>query len=352
MPVSLTGMVLFNAFVNGRASADQQYPTTAAATPGTASFGGSMRQTVLGLKFQGPQVMGGGQVSGSLYMDFFGGGGTTLNQLMRLRIASVNIDWKNTTFTAGVDKPLVAPREPESLAQVGFSPLTGAGNLWLWQPQVRVEQRFHFGERAGLRAQLGLYQTSETGAGLPVEYRDSLDKARPGYEGRFEFWFGAGQRRFEIAPGFHVSDTHVLGRSLPSRIATLDWLIRPWERLDFSGAFYSGENVGVLGGLRQGVTVFPNEEVRAIAAKGGWAQLAYRPAPRLSFHLYGGAEDDRNVDLLRGGIARNLVYAGNVIYRLGSNVLAGFEASQTRTTYLGGRTRLNPHYDLSLAYLF
>lgn len=51
-------------------------------------------------------------------------------------------------------------------------------------------------------------------------------------------------------------------------------------------------------------------------------------------------------------MAKNQVYAGNLIYRLGPNVLASFEASQTRTTYLGQGTRLNPHYDLALAYLF
>ena len=54
-------------------------------------------------------------------------GGTSLNQLFRLRLATVDFAWKNTTFTVGQDKPLMAPREPDSLAQVGVSPLTGAG---------------------------------------------------------------------------------------------------------------------------------------------------------------------------------------------------------------------------------
>ena len=44
----------------------------------------------------------------------------------------------------GLEKPIFNPREPSSLAQVGISPLTGTGNLWLWLPQVRVEQDFAF----------------------------------------------------------------------------------------------------------------------------------------------------------------------------------------------------------------
>jgi hypothetical protein len=45
---------------------------------------------------------------------------------------------------------------------VGVSPLTAAGNLWDWNPQVRVEQRFSFGENSGLKAEAGVYETTET----------------------------------------------------------------------------------------------------------------------------------------------------------------------------------------------
>ena len=349
LPVTLTGTLLFNAFLNGRHSGDQ-YPTTASLNPGPATAGASFRQTILGLKYDGPRIAGGAKVTGSLYLDLFGGSGASLNTLLRLRLASVDFAWKNTTLSAAHDKPLLAPREPESLAQLGVSPLTGAGNLWLWQPQFRFEQRFNFGDSAGLRAQLGIYQTSETGTGLPNTI--AFDRARPGYQGRFELWSKIGGGRVEIAPGFHVSDTHTGLASIPSRIFSLDWIVRPTPRLDFTGAFFNGKNIGVLGGLRQGITIFPNGTLRPIEAIGGWAQISVRATGRLTFNWYAGQEDHRNADLVRGNIAKNLVYAGNFIYRLGPNVLASFEASQTRTTYLGSGTRLNPHYDIALAYLF
>ena len=353
MPVTLTGTVLFNAFLNGRYSGGNQYPTAAALASAPASDGASMRQTIIGLRYQGPEILGGGKVNGTLYMDLFGGTGTVLNQMLRLRIAAIGVDWKDTSISFGQDKPIVAPREPESLAQMGVSPLTGAGNLWLWLPQVKLEHRFHFGEQAGLRAQVGIFQTNENSTGISTEYRDTQATARPGWEGRFELWKQfSKERRIEIAPGFHASDTHVLGQTAPSRIFTMDWLIRPTRQFDFSGAFFTGENVGPLGALRQGVTVFGDHTVRSIGSSGGWGQLSWRATPRLTFNIYAGQEDDRNRDLVAGNISKNFVYAGNFIYRLGTNILASFEASQSRTIYVGSGLRLNPHYDIALAYLF
>ena len=351
LPVTLTGTVLFNAFLNGKASG-AEYPVAASRIPGPATIGGTMRQTVLGLRYQGPEILGGAKVSGTLFLDLFAGTGTSLNQLMRLRVATMDLAWKNTTLSFGQDKPIIAPREPDSLAQVGVSPLTGAGNLWLWSPQVRVEHRFAFGESSGLRAQVGLFQTSEVSTGVEAEYLGTLSPARPGYEGRFEWWGERGGRRFEIAPGFHASDTHILGQSVPSRIFSVDWLLRPAPRFDFAGQFFQGENVGIIGGLRQSVTVSHDNTARPVHAVGGWAQLTLRATPRLAFHLFGGQEDDRNSDLEFRSISKNLAYGGNVMYRLGPNVLASFEVSQVRTRYVDLGLRLNPHYDLALAYLF
>ena len=355
LPVTLTGMVLFNAWLNGRASGGQEYPTSASSRSGDPSVGGAtLRQSIIGLKFQGPTVWGGGQVNGSLYLDLFAGSASSLNHLVRLRVATVEIDWKNRSLIVGQDKPIVAPREPNSLAQVGVSPLTAAGNLWLWEPQVRFEERVSLGRQAGLRLQAGVYQTSE-----PSYVSRGGDSAaivpgpRPALEGRFEFWRQLGEgARIEIAPGFHTSTSHVAGVSVPSHLFTLDWLIQPISKVQFTGSFFHGQNAAGIGGLHQGFTVFDDNQVKAIRATGGWAQLSYLATKRLSFNLQGGQESNRGVDLLKGDIHRNLMYAANAIYRLGPNVLLGLEASQVRTSYILGPSRLNNHYDLALGYLF
>jgi hypothetical protein len=356
LPITLTGMVLFNAFLNGRANGGAEYPIVAAPGDNPAQAGGAtISQSVIGLKFQGPQVLGGGQISGSIYADGWGGTpNNSLNHLLRLRTATVEIDWKNTTILAGQDKPIVSPREPNSLAQVAVSPLTGAGNLWLWSPQVRIEQRFAFDQRSGLIAQAGVYETSEPSysarggdeLGLP-----SLP--RPAIEGRFEFWRKLGEgSRLEIAPGFHASTTHAGGFSAPSRLATIDWLIQPVSKLQFTGMFFTGENAAGLGGLHQGFSIVDDIRAVSIGANGGWSQLSYLATTRLTFNFFAGEENDRLADLLPGDIHRNLLYGGNAIYRLGSNVLLGAEVSQVRTNYYLLPSRLNNHYDLSLGYLF
>jgi len=352
LPVSLTGMLLFNAFENGKYGGTAQYPTAAALNRAPASSGASLRQTVLGLKFNGPALPGGGKASGSVYMDFFAGTGTPFNSVMHLRIATIDLAWKNTTISLGQDKPLISPREPSSLAQVGLSPLTGAGNLWDWQPQVRVEQRFNFGESTGLRAQGAIYATAESYPGtLPGVYAGTLERTRPGYEGRFEFFHQAGNMRFEAAPGFHLSTTHVAGDAVASQIASLDWLVRPFAAVEFTGEFFHGQNVSPLG-ARGGFNILPNDGVIPVHSQGEWGQIALFPTARLSFHVYAGEQHDRSSDLAPGSVNRDFVYAGNLMYKLAPNVLAAFEASQARTQYLGSALRLNNHYDLALAYLF
>jgi hypothetical protein len=350
-PVKLTGTLLFNAFLNGKYSDDQQYPTAAQPTSGTSSTGASFRQTVIGLEFAGP-TWAGAKIGGTAYMDFFAGSSSSLGHMVRLRIATMDFEWKNTTLTFGQDKPIISPREPNSLAQVGVSPLTGAGNLWLWQPQARLEQRFSFSETSGLKAQVGMYETSESSTNVPAQYLNSQARGRPGYEGRFAFWrdFGSG-RRIEIAPGFHYSTSHVAGTSVPSTIFSVDWLIAPLAKLQFSGMFFSGKNVAGLGSLRQGYSFF-GDDIVPIHADGGWAQISLPVTPRVTFNVYSGEEADRASDLLAGAISRNLVTAGNFFYRFAPNVLGSFEVSRTQTTYLLIGNRWNNHYDLALAYLF
>lgn len=354
LPITLTGMVLFNAFLNGRANGGAEYPTTAAQGNNSSAAGATFSQSVFGMKFQGPEIFGGGQISGSAYLDAWGGTpSNSLNHLIRLRTATVQIDWKNTTIVAGQDKPIVSPREPNSLAQVAFSPLTAAGNLWLWSPQVRLDQRFAFGQQAGLTAQIGVYETSEPSYSSRGGDTTIASTPRPALEGRFEFWRKFGENaRIEIAPGFHDSTSHAGGFSAPSHLATVDWLIQPISKIQFTGMFFTGENDAGLGGLRQGFTIFNDMRAVSIGANGGWAQLSYFATKRLTFNIFGGEENDRIGDLMGGDIHNNSMYAGNAIYRLGSNVLLGAEVSQVRTNYFLLPSRLNNHYDLSLAYLF
>ena len=350
-PISLTGMLLFNAFLNGRSGGGAEYPVVAGAA-GASTDGATVRQTIIGLKFSGPDLPGGGKASGSIYMDFFGGTSAPYNNLFRIRTAALDLSWKNTTVTVGQDKPIISPREPTSFAQVGISPLTDAGNLWDWNPQVRVEQRFSFGENTGLKAQAGVYETTEDyGSALPAEYSYTLEHSRPAYQGRFEFFHGDDHRRFEVAPGFSVSATRVAGQSVSSRIASIDWLVRPLPIIEFSGEAFNGRDVGGFGAL-PGFDILPSGSLIPVHSHGEWGQIALFPASRLSAHIYAGEQSNRPSNIAPYSVQRNFTYAGNIMYKIAPNVMAALEAAQTRTEYLGSLLRLNNHYDLALAYLF
>jgi len=350
-PIRLTGTLLFNAFSNGAYNGGFQNPTAASLAAGPRNSGGTLRQTVLGLTFHGPQTFLGGTVSGSFYMDFFSGSSASLNHILRIRLATVQLDWPHTTFSVGQDKPLVSRREPNSLAQVGVSPLTNAGNPWLWQPQARIEQRFSLGENTTLKAEAGIFQTSEQ-ANIPADLAARVEVSRPAIEARIGVKHDWGNNRtFEIAPVLHASTTHIGGASIPSRLYGIDWLIKPVSSLEITGMAFHGQNFANLGAIG-GLSVDAANGVIPVHGTGAWIQFRYIATQRLSFNAYGGQQDDRNRDLVAGRIAKNQYYAGNVMYLLAPNVIAAFEVGQARTTYLGVGNRLNNHYDLALGYLF
>ena len=345
-PMRLAGMALFNAFMNSRQSGGVDYPVVAAPT-GPGHDGATVRQSIVGLEFTGPTAVWGGHVHGSVYMDFFAG---ATNSAMRIRTASIGIDWKTRSLAAGLEKPIFNPREPSSLAQVGISPLTGAGNLWLWLPQVRVEQELRLAQNTGIRAQIGAVQTREIG---PYVGAIAPEAVRPAAEGRFNFHHNFDdERRLEFATGFHSSTTHAAGHSIPSNLYSFDWFFNPWKAVEFTGVFYSGQNVAHLGsGTRQGYAIYARYAY-AVQSKGGWGQLTIHALPRLDFHLFTGQVDDNNRDLTAGAIGKNLLYGANAYFRIAPNVLVGLEATQLRTMYIGQGVRINNHYDLALAYLF
>jgi hypothetical protein len=197
-----------------------------------------------------------------------------------------------------------------------------------------------------------VYETTEEyGSAPPSEYAGTLERSRPAYQGRFEFFHGDDHRRFEIAPGFSLSSTHVAGQSVSSTIASIDWLVRPIPLIEFTGEAFNGHDVGGFGAL-PGFDILFSGSVIPIHSHGEWGQIALFPAARLSAHIYAGEQYNRPSEIAAYSVQRNFTYAGNIMYKIAPNVMAALEAAQTRTEYLGSLLRLNNHYDLALAYLF
>ena len=96
-PVRITGMALFNAFLNSHPNGALVVPVVAPAANTALTGGATLRQTILGLDFRGPEIFGGGKIHGFVNMDFFGGSGEPYDSLVRLRTAGIEVNWENTT---------------------------------------------------------------------------------------------------------------------------------------------------------------------------------------------------------------------------------------------------------------
>ncbi|MEZ5352880.1 MAG: hypothetical protein R2762_09610 [Bryobacteraceae bacterium] len=352
-PVKMSGMLLANLFHNGPFAGGNDHPTRAAAVAGRQTGGITFRQSIVGFQYIGGQTLMGGRVRGSVFLDFFEGPNETTNFYpVRVRTASVEVDWATRTLGFVMDKPLFSQRDPSSFSFQGVSPLTSSGNLWRWQPQVRMEQRWGSEDGTLARAQVALVQTAEeSGFNLPSP-RFSVSRRQPGLEGRFSLahHFESGAK-VDVAPGFHVSNSRIDSFGVRSSLVSVEWLAQPFEKLELTGLFWRGQNVHHFGSLRQSFRLV-NGRPEAVRSQGGWGQAAIPFTPRWTFNLFGGAHDDRDSDLSAGGIGLNRTGAANIQYRLAPNVIVSLEALQTRTTILGQGLRKNNRYDLGVAYLF
>lgn len=348
-PIRLSGVLVANLFHNGRGSGGADTPTTVSRAPGRQTGGITFRQSIVGMEYTGAQTFLGATARGSLFADFFEGQIENTNFYpVRIRTGGIHLDWATRSLSFVQEKPLFSQRDPDTFSYAGISPLTAAGNLWRWQPQIRFEQR----AGAHVRAQAALVQTSEDSGFDFATNRLANERRRPGLQGRVEFSAGDADRaRIEIAPSFHVSQSNVSGRRYGSNLVALDWLIAPHPKLRWSGLAWTGENVHHFGAFRQSFSVV-NGIVRSVSSRGGWTQLSVPFTSRFSVNAYGGVHDDRNADLGSNAIGANRSGAVNFMYRVAPNVIISLEGMKQRTSFRDTGNRSNNRYDLSIAYLF
>ena len=104
MPGALTGMLLFNAFHTGGFGGGGEVPVTALLKQAQSSTGATFRLTVIFLIFYGSNLPCCVKASGSAYFDFWGGSASPANNLFRVRLATLDLAWKNYTITVGRGK--------------------------------------------------------------------------------------------------------------------------------------------------------------------------------------------------------------------------------------------------------
>ena len=381
--IRFSGIVLFNLFGNSGTVDNQDVPTWAAEpnpAASSGSVGGTLRQSILGFEAFGPDLWG-AHTSANVNFDFGGGFPAVYNGvdsgLVRLRTAAVRLDWTSTSLIAGQDQLFLAPQEPTSFASLIVPPLSYAGNLWAWTPQLRVEHRFALSPDSKITVQ-GALMDPLTGAAPDYAnytwYRtaDAGEQSRqPAYGARVAYshemfgqYFSAG------LGGYYSRENWGYDRIVDGWAGTADANLPLGPKFALSGFFYRGAAIGGLGSalgrsvLYNGPLFSSYTEVQPVNALGGWAQLKFRATPKLEFNGDFGQDSPFASDIRYfGNQAYSYTYApayytanrgafGNVIYRPRSDLIFAAEYRRLRTFTIYDSSYQAGQVNMSMGVLF
>ena len=182
-----------------------------------------MRQTIIGIQGIGPKVVG-ARTFADVNLDFFGGlsygNFGTSSGSVRMRTASLNMEWKEYSLQAGMVGPLISPLSPSSYATVAQPGMAWAGNLWTWAPQLRLEHRIPLTQGRHVGLEFGLWDAPAAGFSTSELVRQptpgELSK-QPAYEGRVSFGGSSGEHKAEIGlSGYYNRESYPNGQSVDS----------------------------------------------------------------------------------------------------------------------------------------
>lgn len=376
-PVRLSGMVLFNGFVDTRR-------VDAAATPsvalsGSGSTGLSARQTIVGLDIDGPHVLG-ARTHGDVRLDMSAsasGSGYTGSYafgLVRLRTAHLDLNWNRTHAFFALDRPLIAPETPSSLTAVAVPALAWSGDLWAWNPQAGLSYNSFTSGRGSLRMQAALIDTADppqlfsttNSSSYPPPSTAELSRW-PGIESRIAFE-GADEEsgaRFGVSGFFAPHRTSNSFFTFNSWAGALDFRVPASRFMQLSGSTYWGSALGGLGGgaYKDYVARYINGGYyyRALDDRGGWVQWKQKTGERLEFNEAFGI-DNVPAGQLRPyaittpvnvyNLTRNRTFTGNVIYSPSAYLLFSLEYRRIMSSYVTAPSTFSDVIGIAAGYKF
>ena len=383
-PVRVYGLVLFNTFSNAGVVDNPDLPSVAITrTPGQShgSVGGSLRQTLLGINANGPNIFG-ARSSADLSIDFFGDptynyyGSSNGN--VRLRRGNVALAWgvdpvsetAHSEIVAGVDGPLISPLSPTSFATVANPALAWSGNLWTWAPEIQARHTVAL-PGANLQFEGGLWDppaVSSTGIDSSRVLSAGELARRPGFLGRTSIHGGSLDHPLAFGIGGFTERQTVYGQQVRLWAITSDWQLPLSHRFQLDGELYRGKGLGGLGGgeykdTLTGVDAATGlERTIGLNAVGGWAQLKFHATRTAEANLIYGQDgafssDFRQLDLAASTYtlersARNQSLVTNFIYRPKTYILLSPEYRRIASWQLTGPVATANIFTLSLGYQF
>lgn len=375
------GTVYLNLYGNSGGTNNADVPLFATPT-GPGGVGGTARETRLGLRFEGPQISG-AKSTGVVESDFSGGlpaiGIGEDFGVVRLRLAFIRLDWKDTTLVAGQDWTVFAPNNPVSLASAGAPEFAGSGNLFARIPQIRLQQRWLGGklswDGAILAPRTGDYPPPGTTPAVLQPGSGSASRT-PAFESRLAVnnrnWFGTGKQG-SIGLSGHYGRARVV--TTPRRIdldvvgVAADWNMPFGKRLTFAGEGFFGRNLAGFQGdifqtfvpdfaYRVGSVLVPGGP-RSPGTRGGWAQLGFTPPTlydRLTLYAGAAIDDPRDEDFVsisrRDSRIQNRAFEFSFIHKYTPQLSWGLEYRRLETYYIFSGRQNNNHLNLTAAFSF
>ncbi|WP_158944214.1 hypothetical protein [Granulicella sp. S190] len=385
-PVRITGLLLFNSFINRGIVDNLDLPEIAIANnsdSGNGSAGASFRQTILGLQGFGP-VIAGAKSSADVNLDFFGGlaygSSATSAGIVRLRTASINLDWDHDSLQVGMVAPLISPLSPTSYATVAVPGLAGAGNLWTWSPQLRYAHQIPMQSGRQFQFEVGLWDPQAAGYSTNLLFRTPSPgeySKQPAYETRISYGTATkdtygnstNEHPFQIGlSGYYGRQSYPYGESLDTWAFATDWRVPLSNRFEISGEGYRGLGLGGLGGgVYKDILIGVNQSngqptYRGLNAIGGWTQFKTRFSRTIEANASIGLDNGFARDFhtlvfpatatevqLR---ARNEMVVGNLIFKPKTYLILSPEFRKIWTWPIYGAGNTADVFTLSAGYQF
>lgn len=316
----------------GRVKFDTQYDTgnlgglTDFATYLTTEKDGEMNFNPRDTRFGFAAVAGEGDWTyrAVFEMDFYGDNACN-NLLPRMRLGYTEA--KNTdglSLRAGQDWIPIAQQNPGT---VDFGILAWGGNLWWRVPQVVLRQR---GQDFELLAGAMKHRISTL---------QERDESLPWFVGRVALYGVLGEKSL-LALGGGARSVTVDGQSYDAWLVAGEFRVPLGDKLVLNGEYYTGRGIGrefIHYGLDYNST-HPDGPV-AIASQGGFANLAYKAMPGVTFNA-GFGVDDPDVEDLAGSASapyiKNNVGFLNVKKQVTEAYGVGFEVMTFATETMAG----------------
>jgi len=375
-PVKISGLILFNSYVNAGNVGAADLPVLAfSREPGSAngSIGATLSQTLLGLDVRGPSVLGAAS-SGDVSVDFSGGFPTTAYGmtagLVRLRTANARLQWTNTTLTLGQDTPFFSPLSPTSYATIAEPGFSWAGNLWVWTPQAYLEHRLAVSENAKVVLQGGLLDPlTEQIPAFQGRVPTAGELTRvPGIAGRIAFENGSSAHPVLLGVGaYRARQRYKSFPQISSWTVNTDFMATLTRFLEVSGEAYKGQAVGGLGGGIWSSVVYPepsapHSAILPLRSVGGWVQLKLKPLSQFETNAALGQDENYSKELYVFPVPygtdgfppfqKNQAQFVNFIYKPRASLVFALEYRHLRTTLLGGQSASGDQVNLAAGVHF